>query len=191
RDLKVTVSLDLNYRSKLWTEQAAQATLQPLAQLADVLIANEEDLKASLGADLGGTDLSRGALDVAAYQGAAREIARQYGLRQVAVTLRESLSASENGWSALLFDAAQDRLVRSRRYLVRLVDRIGGGDSFAAGLIYASLKGKPPEDALELAVAASALKQTIPGDFNHVQIDEVERLARGDASGRVRRGRRP
>lgn len=187
RDLKVTVSLDLNYRSKLWTEQAAQATLQPLAQLADVLIANEEDLKASLGADLGGTDLSRGALDVAAYQGAAREIARQYGLRQVAVTLRESLSASENGWSALLFDAAQDRLVRSRRYLVRLVDRIGGGDSFAAGLIYASLKGKPPEDALELAVAASALKQTIPGDFNHVQIDEVERLARGDASGRVRR----
>ena len=105
----------------------------------------------------------------------------------VAITLRESLSASDNGWSAVLWDAEAGTLHQSQRYDVRLVDRIGGGDSFAAGLIYGLVTGRTPEDALRFAVAASALKQTIPGDFNRVTVEEVDRLAAGDASGRVQR----
>ena len=110
-----------------------------------------------------------------------------YGAKRVAITLRESISASENGWSALLYDAEEKRLHRGPRYVVRLVDRIGGGDSFAAGLIYAFLDGQSPEHALRFAVAASALKQTIPGDFNRISVAEVSRLAAGDESGRVQR----
>ena len=105
----------------------------------------------------------------------------------VAVTLRESLSASDNGWSAVLWDAKAGMLHESQRYVVRLVDRIGGGDSFAAGLIYATVTGRTPPDALRFAVAASALKQTIPGDYNRVSVAEVDALAKGDASGRVQR----
>jgi 2-dehydro-3-deoxygluconokinase len=105
----------------------------------------------------------------------------------VAITLRESASASDNGWSAALWDATAGTMQRSQRYDVRLVDRIGGGDSFAAGLIYGLVTGRPPADALRFAVAASALKQTIPGDFSRFSVEEVDRLATGDASGRVQR----
>ena len=112
---------------------------------------------------------------------------REFGPPIVAVTLRESVSASDNGWSAVLWDSASGTMHQSQRYVVRLVDRIGGGDSFAAGLIYATLDGRPLDAALRFAVAASALKQTIPGDLNRVSVAEVDALAGGDASGRVRR----
>lgn len=181
------VSVDLNYRKKLWSESQAQATMRPLMRDVDVVIANEEDLQAVLGVHVGGTDVSSGALDVAGYREAAERVTREFGPSMVAVTLRESLSASDNGWSAVLWDSASATMHQSQKYVVRLVDRIGGGDSFAAGLIYAMLAGRPLDAALRFAVAASALKQTIPGDLNRVSVAEVDALAGGDASGRVRR----
>jgi 2-dehydro-3-deoxygluconokinase len=181
------VSVDLNYRKKLWSEAQAQATMRPLMRGVDVVIANEEDLQAVLGVHVAGADVASGALDVAGYRDAAERVTREFGPPIVAVTLRESVSASDNGWSAVLWDGASGTMHQSQRYAVRLVDRIGGGDSFAAGLIYATLNGRPLDAALRFAVAASALKQTIPGDLNRVSVAEVDALAGGDASGRVRR----
>jgi 2-dehydro-3-deoxygluconokinase len=181
------VSVDLNYRKKLWTEAQAQATMRPLMREVDVVIANEEDLQAVLGVQVAGADIAGGTFDPAGYRAAAERVTREFGPSIVAVTLRESVSASDNGWSAVLWDSASGTMLQSQRYLVRLVDRIGGGDSFAAGLIYAILTGRPLEAALRFAVAASALKQTIPGDFNRVSVADVDALAGGDASGRVRR----
>jgi 2-dehydro-3-deoxygluconokinase len=183
----VTVSLDLNYRRTLWSESAAQQVLRPLVRAVDVLIANEEDLQTALGVSIERASLDAGRLDVRAYETAAQRVVAEYGVRQVAITLRESLSASDNGWSALLYDAPSKTLHRGPRYAIRLVDRIGGGDSFAAGLVFAQLDGRPLDHALRFAVAASALKQTIPGDFNRATVAEVERLAAGDEGGRVRR----
>jgi 2-dehydro-3-deoxygluconokinase len=183
----VRVSVDLNYRKKLWSEREAQQAMRALMPMVDVVIANEEDLQAVLGIDVAHTDVTRGTLDVAAYRAAAERVVSEFGVAQVAVTLRESLSASENAWSAVLFDAPAKAFHQSQRYTVRLVDRIGGGDSFAAGLIYGLVSGRDAETSLRFAVAASALKQTIPGDFNHVSVQEVERLVAGDASGRVQR----
>ncbi|MGE3840838.1 MAG: PfkB family carbohydrate kinase [Vicinamibacterales bacterium] len=181
------VSFDLNYRSKLWSERHAQHTLRPLMSLVDVVIANEEDLQSSLGIEVPHTDVKHASLEVESYRVAAERVCGEFGVAHVAVTLRESVSASDNTWSAVLFDAATRTLHDSPRYAVRLIDRIGGGDSFAAGLIYALLRGDACQAALRFAVAASALKQTIPGDFNHVSVGEVERLAGGDVSGRVQR----
>lgn len=181
------VSLDLNYRSKLWSPRDAQLAMRPLAAMADLIVANEEDLQAVLGIEVRGADVQGGTLDPEGYREAAARVASEFGARRVAVTLRESLSASDNAWSAVLFSAATGEFHRSQRYVVRLVDRIGGGDSFAAGLIYALLSGRDDAAALAFAVAASALKQTIPGDFNRVTVREVEQLAAGDAGGRVRR----
>jgi 2-dehydro-3-deoxygluconokinase len=181
------VSVDLNFRKKLWTEGQAQAVMRPLMSDVDLVIANEEDLQSVLGVQVKGADVISGALDVAAYRDAAESVTRTLGPSLVAITLRESLSASDNGWSAVLWDGPSQILHESQRYAVRLVDRIGGGDSFAAGLIYGLLTGRPHADALRFAVAASALKQTIPGDFNRVSVAEVDALAKGDASGRVQR----
>ena len=181
------VSVDLNYRKKLWSTKQAQETMRPLMRSVDVAIANEEDLQAALGIAVAGADPVSGALDPAAYKDAAARVSRECGPRIVAVTLRESISASDNGWSAVVWDDERATLHRSQQYDVRLVDRIGGGDSFAAGLIYAMLSGRPLDAALTFAVAASALKQTIPGDFNRVSVAEVDALAKGDASGRVQR----
>jgi 2-dehydro-3-deoxygluconokinase len=181
------VSVDLNYRKKLWSEAQAQATMRPLMRDVDVVIANEEDLQAVLGVPVEGADVTGGSLDIAGYRAAAERVTREFGPPIVAVTLRESLSASDNGWSAVLWDAPSQTLHRGQRYVVRIVDRIGGGDSFAAGLIYAMLAGRPLDAALHFAVAAGALKQTIPGDFTRVSVEEVDALAAGDASGRVRR----
>jgi 2-dehydro-3-deoxygluconokinase len=181
------ISVDLNYRRKLWSEAQAQATMRPLMRDVDVVIANEEDLQAVLGVQVAGADIAGGALDVAGYRAAAERVTREFGPSIVAVTLRESLSASDNGWSAVLWDSASGTMLQSQRYVVRLVDRIGGGDSFAAGLVYAMLAPRPLDAALRFAVAASALKQTIPGDLNRVSVAEVDALAGGDVSGRVRR----
>jgi 2-dehydro-3-deoxygluconokinase len=180
-------SVDLNYRKKLWTERRAQEVMGPLMRSVDVVIANEEDLQSVLGVHVPGTDVTSGQLNVDGFRQAAERVTRDFGPPMVAITLRESISASDNGWSAVLRDGASGAMHRSQRYDVRLVDRIGGGDSFAAGLIYGLATGRAPQDALRFAVAASALKQTIPGDFNRVSVAEVDRLAGGDASGRVQR----
>jgi len=187
RAAHVRVSVDLNFRKKLWTEAQAQSVMRPLVRGIDLLIANEEDLQACLGIRVPGADVTGGALDLEGYRQAAQTVASEFGIRMVAITLRESRSASDNGWSAVLWDQTWGVFHQSQHFDVRLVDRIGGGDSFAAGLIYGLLTDRPTEAALRFAVAASALKQTIPGDFNRVSVDEVDRLAGGDASGRVQR----
>jgi 2-dehydro-3-deoxygluconokinase len=181
------VSVDLNYRKKLWTEAQAQQVMGPLMRDVDVVIANEEDLQSVLGVHVPGTDVTSGQLNIDGFRQAAERVTRDFGPKMVAITLRESVSASDNGWSAALWDAVTGTMQRSQRYDVRLVDRIGGGDSFAAGLIYGLVTGRSPQDTLRFAVAASAIKQTIPGDFNRVSVDDVDRLAGGDASGRVQR----
>jgi 2-dehydro-3-deoxygluconokinase len=183
----VRVSVDLNYRKKLWTEAKAQEVMRPLMRDVDVVIANEEDLQSVLGVEVPETDVTSGQLNLDGYRAAAERVTRDFGPSMVAITLRESVSASDNGWSAALWDATAGTMIRSQHYDVRLVDRIGGGDSFAAGLIYGLVTGRTPEASLRFAVAASALKQTIPGDFNRVSVDEVDRLVAGDASGRVQR----
>jgi 2-dehydro-3-deoxygluconokinase len=181
------VSVDLNYRKKLWTEAQAQATMRPIMPCVDVVVANEEDIQSVLGLHVPDTDVTSGQLNLAGYRQVAERLTTEFGPPLVAITLRESLSASDNGWSAALWDAKANAFHHSQRYAVRLVDRIGGGDSFAAGLIYGLVSGRAPEAALRFAVAASALKQTIPGDFNRVSVAEVDALAKGDASGRVQR----
>ncbi len=183
----VRVSVDLNFRKKLWTEKRAQEVMRPLMRQVDVVIANEEDIQSVLGLDVPQTDVTAGHLNLAGYEKVARQVSNEFGPTLVAITLRESISASDNGWSAALWDHGRSQFVRSQRYDVRLVDRVGGGDSFAGGLIYGLLTGRDPEASLRFAVAASALKQTIPGDFNRVSVAEVDRLAQGDASGRVQR----
>jgi 2-dehydro-3-deoxygluconokinase len=183
----VRISVDLNFRKKLWTEAQAQQVMGPLMRDVDVVIANEEDLQSVLGVHVPGTDVTSGQLNIDGFREAAERVTRDFGPKMVAITLRESASASDNGWSAVLWDASTGTMHRSQRYDVRLVDRIGGGDSFAGGLIYGLVTGRSPEASLRFAVAASALKQTIPGDFNRVSVDEVDRLASGDASGRVQR----
>jgi 2-dehydro-3-deoxygluconokinase len=183
----VTVSFDLNYRKKLWSEKQAQQTIRPLMRSVDLVVGNEEDLQASLGYDVPGANVLDGRVNPSAYRDVARRVSEELGPRIVAVTLRESLSASDNGWSAALWDAGAGSFIASQRYDVRVVDRIGAGDSFVAGLIYGMLTGRGSEASLRFAVAASALKQTVPGDFNRVSVAEVDRLAGGDASGRVQR----
>ena len=181
------VSVDLNFRKKLWSEAKAQATMRPLMKFVDVVVANEEDIQSVLGLQVPDTDVVAGQLNVAGYRAVAERVSSEFGPSMVAITLRQSVSASDNGWEAVLWDARTRTFHRSQHYDVRLVDRIGGGDSFAAGLIYGLVTGRPPEAALRFGVAASALKQTIPGDFNRVSVGEVDRLAGGDASGRVQR----
>ena len=183
----IRISVDLNFRKKLWSEKRAQEVMRPMMANVDIVIANEEDIQSVLGLDVPDTDVASGQLNLEGYKRVARQVSSQFGPQTVAITLRESVSASDNGWSAVLWDHAGSRFIHSQRYDVRLVDRIGGGDSFAAGLIYGLVTGRDAESALRFAVAASALKQTIPGDFSRVSVAEVDRLVKGDASGRVQR----
>ncbi len=187
RSAGATVSMDLNFRKKLWSEAQAQATIRPMMANVDVVIANEDDIQSVLGFEVPGADPLTGQVQAGAYEAVARRVASELGPSRIAITLRESHSASDNGWSAVLWDGPANAYVRSQRYDLRLVDRIGGGDSFAAGLIYGLMTGRASDAALRFAVAASALKHTVPGDFNRVTVDEVDRLAAGDASGRVQR----
>jgi len=181
------VSVDLNYRKKLWSVARAKEVMGPMMRDVDVVIANEEDLQSVLGIHVPGTDVTSGELNLDGFRQAAERVTKEFGPKMVAITLRESTSASDNGWSAVLWDAASNSMQHSQRYDVRVVDRIGGGDSFAAGLIYGLVTGRTSAETLRFAVAASALKHTVPGDFNRVTVDEVDRLAGGDASGRVQR----
>jgi len=185
---KVKVSCDLNFRKKMWTEKEAQAVMNPLMEYVDVCIANEEDAEKSLGMHAAETNIENAELSEAGYSELAKQLKSKYGFSAVAITLRESFSASRNGWSALMLDDKDcNPPYRSKKYDVLLIDRVGGGDSFASGLIYGLLKKNNTKDALEFAVAASCLKQTIPGDFNLVSVDEAEKLAGGSGSGRVDR----
>jgi 2-dehydro-3-deoxygluconokinase len=187
REAGARVSIDLNFRRKLWNEAQAQIVMREIVRGVDVIIANEEDLQSTLGIEVQGTDVTTGELSVESYRDAATIVCATFDVKLVAITLRESHSASDNGWSAALWNQASQTFVTGQRYDVRLVDRIGGGDAFAAGLIYGLITGRSDEDALRFAVASSALKQTIPGDFNRVSVDEVDRLVGGDGSGRVQR----
>ncbi|MBQ7542929.1 MAG: sugar kinase [Clostridia bacterium] len=181
----LTVSCDLNYRSKLWTREKAGEVMDRLCRYVQVCIANEEDARDVFGIAAADSDVTAGRLDKAGYMSVARQLTERFGFEKVAVTLRTSLSASDNLWQGMLYDGAAYAL--SREHSVRIVDRVGGGDSFAAGLIYALREQMDIHDAVEFAAAASALGQTIEGDFNRVSVGEVQRLVRGDASGRVRR----
>jgi 2-dehydro-3-deoxygluconokinase len=189
------VSCDLNYRKKLWTVGQARAAMNPLMAYVDVCIANEEDADRSLGVHAEGSGAEAaeaGELDMDGYHALARKLMADYDFETVAITLRESFSASDNGWSALILGgsasaAPTETPVRSTRYAIRLVDRVGGGDSFAAGLIHGLLCKPSARDAVEFAAAASCLKQTIPGDLNLTTAEEVEKLAGGSGSGRVER----
>lgn len=181
----VTVSVDLNYRKNLWTPAEAQQVMRPLMDYVDVCIGNEEDAEKTLGLRAGGSSVEHGELELAGYQEVCRQLMETYGFRYVTTSLRESRSASYNGWSALLYDGRE--FYHSRQYDIHIVDRVGGGDAFAAGFIYGLLQDWQPQDALEFGVAASALKHTIPGDFNHAALDDVLALVKGDSSGRVQR----
>ena len=181
----VTVSVDLNYRKKLWTPERAKEVMTNLMQYVDVCIGNEEDAEKVLGFKPGNTDVTTGELELEGYKSIFKQMKETFNFKYVVTTLRESYSASDNGWSALIYDG--NEFYHSRKYDVRITDRVGGGDSFAGGLIYSLVSGKNYKDALEFAVAASALKHTIHGDFNLVSVEEVETLVNGDASGRVQR----
>ena len=159
--------------------------MEKLCRYVDVLIANEEDAKDVFGIEAEHTDVSSGRLDRNAYKAVATELMDRFGMRMVAITLRSSRSASDNDWAGMLYDG--DGYYFSREYHLHIVDRVGGGDSFGAGLIYALRQGMDPQDTVEFAAAASALKHSIEGDFNRVSVQEVEKLMRGDGSGRVRR----
>ncbi|MGK9478000.1 PfkB family carbohydrate kinase [Melioribacter sp. OK-6-Me] len=188
KSMGVTVSCDLNFRAKMWTTAEAQAVMKPLMKYVDVCIANEEDAEKSLGLKAEKTNVEAGKLDEEGYFNVAKKLKETYGFKSVAITLRESYSASRNGWSALLLDDKDCKEpYRSKKYEIDIVDRVGGGDAFASGLIYGLLTKENTKDALEFAVAASCLKHTIPGDFNLVSIDEVEKLVKSGGSGRVER----
>jgi 2-dehydro-3-deoxygluconokinase len=181
----ITVSVDLNFRKKLWSSEKAQRVMTNLMQYVDVCIGNEEDAEKVLGFKPGKTDVTSGELELAGYQDIFEQMVKRFNFKYVVSSLRESYSASDNGWSACIYDGKT--FYHSRKYDIRIVDRVGGGDSFAGGLICGLLDGKTMEQALEFAVAASALKHTIPGDFNLVTRAEVDALVGGDASGRVQR----
>ena len=183
----VKISCDLNYRGKLWTRQQAREAMTELCQYVDVCISNEEDAKDVFGIEAEATDIYAGEINHEGYKSVAKQLADKFGFEKVAITLRESHSASDNGWSAMLYDVASDAYCFSKKYELRIIDRVGGGDSFGGGLIYALLNGKSTQEAVEFAVAASALKHTIEGDYNMVTVAEVEKLAGGDGSGRIQR----
>ncbi|MGF6905527.1 PfkB family carbohydrate kinase [Fusobacterium sp. PH5-44] len=182
----VTVSVDLNFRKKLWTKEKAQSIMKPLMEYVDVCIGNEEDAELCLGFKPD-ADVTAGKTGAEGYKGIFIQMAKEFNFKYVISTLRESFSATHNGWKALIYNGAE--FYESKRYDVNpIIDRVGGGDSFAGGIIHGLLTYPESQGkALEFAVAASALKHTIPGDFNLVSVEEVETLAGGDASGRVQR----
>ena len=181
----VTVSCDLNFRKKLWTPEKAQSIMRPLMQYVDVCIGNEEDAEMCLGFKPS-SDVESGKTEADGYKSIFTKMQQEFGFQYVISTLRESFSASNNGWKALIYNGKE--FYQSRRYeITPIVDRVGGGDSFSAGIIHGLVSKMSQGDALEFAVAASALKHTIPGDVNMVSIQEVESLAAGNTSGRVQR----
>ena len=181
----ITISCDLNFRKKLWTKEKAGQVMSELCEYIDYCIANEEDAKDVFGIEADNTDIYGGKLDREGYISVAKKLTDRFNFKGVAITLRESKSANDNDWSGMLYTNGQ--AVFSKKYSMHIVDRVGGGDSFGAGLIYSLLNGYDSQRAIEFAVAASCLKHTIEGDYNMVSVSEVLNLAGGDASGRVQR----
>ena len=179
----ITVSCDLNYRKNLWSREAAKETMTRLLSYVDVLIANEEDSADVLGISASGTDINAGVLSREGYIDVARQINEVYGVKTVAITLRKSISASDNDWSAMLYTGGEAYF--SKEYRIHIVDRVGGGDSFGAGLIYAISNGFSAQEQIEFAAAASCLKQTIELDVNLSSVSDILSLMGGNASGRV------
>ena len=185
KELGVKVSCDLNYRKKLWTREEANRVMTQLMSYVDVCISNEEDASDVFGIVADNTDINTGKIDRDGYISVAAKLQERFGFEKVAITLRGSISASDNDWAGMLYDGGECYF--SKEYHLHIVDRVGGGDSFGAGLIYALRHGRDSQAAIEFAAAASALKHSVEGDFNRVSVAEVEKLAGGDGSGRVQR----
>lgn len=185
REMGVKISCDLNYRGKLWSRQKAGEVMGELCKYVDLCIANEEDAKDVFGIEAEGSDIYGGKLNHEGYKSVAKQLANRFGFKKVAITLRTSKSASDNDWAAMLYNG--ENYYFSKSYSLHITDRVGGGDSFGAGLIYAILSDYDEQSAIEFAVAASALKHSIEGDYNRVTVKEVQKLAGGDGSGRVQR----
>ena len=185
KKLGVTVSCDLNYRKKLWSKDKAQKVMTGLMEYVDVLIANEEDAADVFGIHAKDTDITAGSIDRDGYTSVAQQLTQRFGFKKTAITLRESVSASENNWSALLYSGNEINF--SKKYNIKIIDRVGSGDSFAAGLIYGLTNNFDDMKSLEFAVAASCLKHSIEGDFNLATVNDVNSLLAGDGSGRVQR----
>ena len=179
----ITVSCDLNYRKNLWSSEKAKEVMSRLMKYVDICIANEEDAEKVFGIKIADTDISSGMIDYEDYKKVAAELFHRFGFKTVAITLRTSISASENNWAAILYEGNEYHL--SKTYPIHIVDRVGSGDSFCGGLIYGLISGFSSKDALEFAVAASCLKHSIEGDSNHVSVNEVKVLMEGNGSGRV------
>ncbi len=184
--LGLTVSADMNYRKNLWSPEKAQSVMKPMMKYVDVSIGNEEDAEKCLGVAAEGVDVSTGEIDAEAYRPVVQELVDQFGFKKVGITLRESQSADDNDWSAIYYDDGE--ISMGRKYAVRIVDRVGGGDAFSAGIIYGNLQdGWTSQQVLDFAVASSAMAHTFHGDFNLVTVKEVMAVAGGDVSGRVQR----
>jgi len=181
----ITISCDLNYRKNLWSREKAGSVMSELCKYVDLCIANEEDAKDVFGIEPENTNLNAGTLNRDGYIGVAEELTKRFSFKKVAITLRGSISANDNEWGAMLYE--NSKAYFSNTYNVHIVDRVGGGDSFGAGLIYANLNGMNPQESIEFATAASCLKHSIEGDFNLVSIEEVKSLASGNTSGRIKR----
>ncbi len=185
KERNITVSCDLNYRNKLWSKEKAGKIMSELCEYVDVCIANEEDASDVFGIKAANTDVTTGKVSHEGYKNVAKQLIDRFHFSKVAITLRGSLSANDNNWAAILYDGKD--YYTSKNYLIHIVDRVGGGDSFGAGLIYSCLNEYSPQETIEFAVAASCLKHSIEGDFNQVSVEEVKKLTGGDASGRVQR----
>lgn len=179
----VTISVDLNYREKLWTKEKASAAMSGLMEYVDICIGNEEDAEKIFGIKAESSIIASGKLVVSDYKDVATQLAKRFNFKKVAITLRESISASENNLSACLYNGKH--FIKSHKYKLNIIDRVGGGDAFSSGLIYGIISGKSDKEALEFGTAASCLKHTIHGDFNLVTAGEVEKLVAGNSSGRV------
>lgn len=187
KEMGIIISCDLNYRKNLWESEKAQRVMKRMVPYVDICIANEEDAEKVLGIKPENNDVESGTLNEEGYQVVASEICDIYGCKKVAITLRESISASRNGWSAILYDASEKKSYKSAKYDIQIVDRVGGGDSFSAGLIYGLINGKSNQEVIDFATAASCLKHTIEGDYNRISVVEVERLLENGGNGRVQR----
>ena len=187
KKMGITVSCDLNYRSKLWSKEKAKEIMSGLMEYVDVCIANEQDASDVFGIEAEHTDIDGGKLDYNAYIDVAKKLTDAFGFKKVAITLRGSISASRNTWAGMLYDAETQKSEFSNEYDIWIVDRVGGGDSFGGGLIFSLASGFEDKKAIEFAAAASCLKHTIEHDFNLVSVKEVETLMNGNGSGRVQR----
>lgn len=183
----LTVSCDINYRSKLWSAQKARPVMTEIMKYVDVCIGNEEDAEIVFGIKAGTTDVTKGQLDTDGYKKSLQTVAETFGCKIVAYSQRKSYSASDNGWSGIIYDDEKKQVYTSAQYDIRITDRIGGGDAFASGLIYALHNNISPANAIETAAAAGCLDQTLEGDFCLFGINDVLDLVGGNSSGRVKR----